>query len=363
MRLRPLFVYGAIVVVTLAAAEFGSRVWMWTAPNAESNAGDRLGNARYAFNFQGPGDLVAGQDGHWVTWWRRPYHVETNTQGFRTGEAPSAGARRIVTVGDSQTFGPYVGSEDTWSAWLQAELRRAPGTAPVQVFNGGVSGYTIADELAWLEDKGAAMKPDLIVLAPFENDIWDYRRVLAGNGTRISGTSAEGGPREWLARVRVALWQNSALYNVASAIKRSMEFAAAGVDLRRGEGDGALARPDPNAEFARYAEAYARDFRAFVAAARAAGIPLAVVSIPAYDTVVEGVAPTVAPLVARLCAELDVPFLDLAPVFTSVPDAGEALYLLQWNSGRDRLDGNGHLSRYGHLVAGKAIARFLAGRF
>ena len=335
---------------------------MWTAPHSDSGIGDRLGSARYGFNFAGPGDLVADQDGHWVIWWRRPYHVETNAMGFRTGEAPRGDARKIVTIGDSQTFGPYVATEDTWSAWLQAELRRRPDAPPIQVFNGGVSGYTMADQLAWLEDKGKAMKPDLIVLAPFENDIWDYRRVLAGNATRISGTSAEGGPGELVARMRVALWQNSALYNVASTIKRSFAFAAAGVNIRRGEGETALIQPEPDAGFGRFAQAYERDFRAFVAGARAAGIPLIAVSIPTFGTIVEGIEPTVAPLVARLCAELGVPYLDLAPVFASIPDAGEALYLLQWHAFNGRLDGNGHLSRYGHLIAGKAVAAFLTGR-
>lgn len=361
MRLRALFVYAAIVTATVAVLELGARVWMWTAPNASDNAGDRLGNARYGFNFEGPGDLAANQDGHWVIWWRRPYHVETDSRGFRTTEAPRADSRKIVTIGDSQTFGPYVATEDTWSAWMQSELRRRPDAAPVQVFKGGVSGYTIADELAWLRDKGLAMRPDLIVLAPFENDIFDYRRVLAGNAKRIAGTSAQGGAGEWIVSARVALWQNSAIYNVASAIKRSLQMAAAGVNLRRGEGEAALVRPDPGDEFARFAAAYECDFRIFAALAREADIPLAVVLIPSYDALVDGAQPTVAPLVARLCAELGVPFLDLTGTFAAIADPAQSLYLLHWVAARGRYEGNGHLSRYGHLVAGKAVAAFVAG--
>ncbi len=361
MHRRNFFLYSLIVVLTLAGAEFGARVWMWHAPHVADYAGDRLGTERYGFNFDGAGDLMPHQDGHWVIWWRRPYHVETNSQGLRSAEEPLPGARRIVAIGDSQTFGPYVASEDTWPAWTQSELRRRPEMPPVQVFNGGVSGYTMADELAWLLDKGVALKPDLVLLGVFENDVLDYRRVLAGRATRISGTSAEGGPGEWLARLRIGLWQNSALYNVASAIKRTILLQAAGIDLRRGEGEAGLVRPDAGADHSRFAAAYERDMREFARVAAAAGIPVAVVSIPSFDIVVAGASADTAPLVARLSAELGLPFLDLAPVFAAVPDPGQALYLLQWDAIRGQLDGNGHLSRFGHLTAGRAVAAWLAG--
>ena len=361
MRRRELYIYLLIVIATVAAAEIGARIWMWSAPHAADSAGDRLGTERYGFNFDGGGDLVPHQDGHWVIWWRRPYHVETNSQGFRTAEEPLPDARKIVAIGDSQTFGPYVASEDTWPAWTQSELRRRPGARAIQVFNGGVSGYTMADELAWLRDKGVALKPDLVLLGVFENDVFDYRRVLAGRATRISGTSADGGPDEWLARLRIGLWQNSALYNVASAIKRGLLLKAAGIDLRNGEGEGALVRPDANAELARFAAAYERDFRDFARIAAAAGIPVAVVSIPNYDTVVAGAPAQTAPLAARLSVELGLPFLDLASAFAAAPDPGQSLYLLQWDAARGQLEGNGHLSRFGHLTAGRAVAAWLAG--
>ncbi len=360
MRRRDLIVYSVIVMATILLAETAARIWMWRAPAATDNAGDTLGTERYGFNFDGPSDLVARQDGHWVIWWRRPYHVETNSQGFRTAEEPIDGARKIVVIGDSQTFGPYVASEDTWSAWTQSELRRRPDAKLVQVFNAGVSGYTIYDELAWLRDKGVPFKPDLIVLGVFENDVFDYRRVLTGNATRISGAVAGGGPSEWIARLRIALWQNSALYNIASAIKRAALLQASGINLRRGEGDAALVHPDSGAETARYVAAYEGDFRAFAQTAVAAGIPVAVVSIPSYDSIVADVRPTTAPVARRLSAEFGFPFLDLEPVFAAIPDAGQALYLLQWDAKKGLLEGNGHLSRFGHLTAGRAVAGWLA---
>ncbi len=347
-------------MVTLAAAELGARAITWSAPFSSDSVGDRMGTERYSFNFDGPGDLMPGQDGHWMIWWRRPYHVETKSQGFRSAEEPDPAARRIVAIGDSITFGPYVASEDTWPAWTQSELRRLPDARPVQVFNGGVSGYTMADELAWLRDKGVALKPDLLVLCAFENDINDYRRVLGGRATRVSGTQADGTSTGWMARLRVGLWQNSALYNVASSIRRKLLLQASGADIRRGEGQQALQRPEPNAEFAIFSASYARDFRQFARVASEAGIPLAVVSIPSFDTIVAAAPATVAPLVAKLTEELGIPFLDLAATFGEIPDPAQSLYLLQWNEARKSHEGNGHLSRFGNLVAGRAVARWIA---
>ncbi|MBI1245735.1 MAG: hypothetical protein GC202_12070 [Alphaproteobacteria bacterium] len=356
MRLRDTLVLSAIIIATAASAELGARVWTWQAPHAADNAGDSLGNERYGFNFKGPGDLIPNQDGHWIIWWRRPYHVETNSQGFRVAEEPAPDSRKIVAIGDSQTFGPYVANEDTWPAWMQSELRRRQDSQSVQVFNAGVSGYTIADELAWLKDKGTRLKPNLILLGVFENDVLDYRRVLSGHATRIAVYDETDG---WLARLRVALWQNSALYNVASALKRRLQFQMSQVDLRRGEGDAALTRPEPNSDFSRYAAAYERDFREFVRVAEEARIPVAVVAIPSYDTIVSGTKAEAAPIVARLCTDLGIPFLDLAPIVAALPDPGQSAYLLQWSSVRRQLDGNGHLSRFGHLHVGHAIAQWI----
>jgi hypothetical protein len=44
----------------------------------------------------------------------------------------------------------------------------------VQVFNAGVSGYSISDELAYPRE-GAVFQPSLVVLAAFENDVLDLR--------------------------------------------------------------------------------------------------------------------------------------------------------------------------------------------
>lgn len=363
MSIKSVLITCTIVVITLIASELGARIWLWTpGTTGPEMTGDSLGNSRYAYEPDAPGDLIPGQNGHWLVWWRRPYSVVTNSQGFRSLEEPQPGFRQIVALGDSQTFGPYVATEDTWPAWTQAELRRIGALGKIQVHNGGISGYTIADEVAWLREKGLALKPDMIVLGVFENDILDYRRILEGRGMRPVASSDRLGEFEGFARdLRTDYLRNLALYALASQLRRKWDLYAANVDIMRGEGDAARERPEVEAaRFKQYAELYERDFREFVRLTKEAGILLAVVALPSSSVLAEGQTAEVGPLAGRLCTELDVPFLDLMPAFEAAEDPAQKFYLLQWSAELNGLTGNGHLSREGHYEIGRRVAAWLA---
>src|SRR5262245_51162087 len=119
MHWRTWGVYGAIVLASLLGAELLVRILEWRPRSGDCAPGDNLGLSRYNYSARGYGDLVPRQDGHWSTWFHRPYHVQTNSVGLRNTEEPSDKAFRILAVGDSQTFGPFVGNEDTWPAWAE----------------------------------------------------------------------------------------------------------------------------------------------------------------------------------------------------------------------------------------------------
>lgn len=104
-----------------------------------------------------------------------PAHVvslRTNNLGLRrdvdTEVARAAGVRRVLVLGDSQTEG-IVENQDTFSALLEAELRRA---TPVEVLNAGVSGYSPLLEWLWWQQRGQPLRPDVILLVLYSgNDI------------------------------------------------------------------------------------------------------------------------------------------------------------------------------------------------
>jgi lysophospholipase L1-like esterase len=102
-----------------------------------------------------------------------------NGQGMRADrdhpyEKPP-GALRIVSLGDSFTVGYEVEVDETFSAVLERELR-ARGD-PVEVLNAGVSGFSTAEELLYLERELWKYEPDLVLVSFFVNDHVDNVRT------------------------------------------------------------------------------------------------------------------------------------------------------------------------------------------
>jgi lysophospholipase L1-like esterase len=343
--------YAVIAVVSLVFAELAARVIDWSPRSRDQASGDSLGLSRYYHSPTGFGDLVPDQDGHWMIWFHRPYHVQTNSVGLRNVEEPAADAFRILALGDSQTFGPYLANEDTWPAWTENHLRQRLGQArPLQVFNAGIAGYTIADELAFLKDKGIAFAPRLVLLAVFENDLSDLRKERAGSLQRPRDATASR-----ISTFVKVVARNSAFVSLAEEVKKKFAFSAAGIDIRRGEGD--IARPPQPTDEPELRARYGELFRETVSLLRAHNVTLAVAFIPSLDALSGERASEVEPIVRALAQETQVPYLDLTEVMRSQPDPAATLFLVQ------RIDGswvgNGHLSRAGNAAIGRAIAEWL----
>lgn len=362
--LKTVGIYAAIIAVTLFAAEMLARIYVWTPFCQAPTVGDRLGDRRYDQSYGGFGDLLPNQDGHWVVWFHRPYHVQTNSVGLRNVEEPSPSAFRILALGDSQTFGPYLANEDTWPAWAENALRTRLGSpGGLQVLNAGIAGYTIADELAYLKEKGVAFRPDLVVLAVFENDLTDlklegkeqFRRKPPPKKKFAPGLSKE-------LRARFALFQ------VVEDIKRSINFAKNRIDIRKGEANpvGPAAGTEagggasqPADELAPLKQRYDRLFDETAALLKSNHIPFAVVFIPAGGDGPEERPSNMAPLIREAARRGGVPLFEATQALRSVPDAAARFYLLQRDPKSGNMTGNGHLSREGNAVIGTAVADWL----
>lgn len=102
-----------------------------------------------------------------------------NSQGFRSDEdftyEKPKGVIRILTLGDSFTIGFEVHKEETYSAVLEDRLRKQGYN--VQVINAGVSGFSNAEELIFLEQEGVKYHPDFVVLGFYDNDLTDNIRA------------------------------------------------------------------------------------------------------------------------------------------------------------------------------------------
>jgi len=352
-KFRQLALYTAIIVGTVVAAESLARIIDWKPQAFDGSAGDGMGPLRYYHSPTGLGDLVPKQNGLWVIWFHRPYNVQTDSVGFRNTEEPDHKLFQILAVGDSQTFGAYLANEDAWPAWTEVYLGQyyAAKNPVARVFNAGIAGYTILDELSYLREKGIRFRPNLVVLAAFENDIDDLRKEKNGVVQR---------PRNDVqsrASIRLkALVRSSALFSIAERLRSHIDLAAAGVDIFRGEPN--VSRPSPViGAKAAFIDRYKILFRETVSLLKAHHIPLAVIFIPAVDDVAGQAPSEVEPVVRELTAETKTPYLDLTPMMKSQPDAPERLYLVQQVNGT--FVGNGHLSREGHAVIGRVLTDWL----
>jgi nucleotide-binding universal stress UspA family protein len=99
----------------------------------------------------------------------------TNNRGLRdtrnfTYDKPPA-TLRVLSLGDSHTQGYEVRQDETFSAVLERYLERQGIKA--QVLNAGVSGFSTAEELVYLQNEGIRYQPDVVVVGFYANDFDD----------------------------------------------------------------------------------------------------------------------------------------------------------------------------------------------
>jgi len=131
-----------------------------------------------------------------MTFWQRSrdgsWKFTINKQGFRSNYdfsyKKSPKMLRVIVLGDSQTQGIEVRQNYTYSAVIEKYLN-AHGYKS-EVFNTGVSGFSTAEELIFIENEGIKYKPDFVVLGFYANDLEDNVKtnifVLKNNELRVT---------------------------------------------------------------------------------------------------------------------------------------------------------------------------------
>jgi len=101
-------------------------------------------------------------------------HFEINALGLRDdpmqSPAKPAGKLRVLMLGDSFVQGYTVERKDLFvdvlENWWKSEGR------DVDVINAGTEGYSTDQEALWLAGPGRAFQPDVVLLFPYENDLY-----------------------------------------------------------------------------------------------------------------------------------------------------------------------------------------------
>jgi hypothetical protein len=280
-----------------------------------------------------------------------PFRI--NGQGMRADhdfvydKAP--GRKRIVSLGDSFTLGYEVDAEQCFSSVLERELR-AQGR-DVEVLNCGVSGYSNAEELLYLERELYKYHPDVILVSFYGNDLADNVRtgLFRLEGDRLvegaSGYVPLGGVANALNTNPALSWlseRSNAFVLVKELATNVLKRRAFESNVEEAEG----ASEDRQAVQAQ--RLAAAIFERMLESTTRNGVPLVIQSIPSYREPPPR-------LVERFpLAEFEVQRPNLH--FLAAKDVLDPLVadtLLYWKRS------HGHWTPVAHETAGKALAELM----
>jgi lysophospholipase L1-like esterase len=153
--------------------------------------------------------------------------VHIDSLGFRgrgTRVAKTPGVVRIVAMGASTTFDPFVRSDDaTWPARTKYWIDTLAPDIEVEVINAGVPGYGIADDFLRMQTDIARLQPDVVIQLHGHNDLFRTLRLAAFPPTysdRPDEIATRSGMVRWLethsllyvkvlARMRAVAWRSA----------------------------------------------------------------------------------------------------------------------------------------------------------
>lgn len=150
--------------------------------------------------------------------------IHVGAEGLRDGDSRPRreDTVRALILGDSHAFGFGVGEDQTLAVQLERILGARFPEVELQVLNGAVPGYGTADQLAYLESRGRALDPDLVLVQfPSVNDLQENlspARAWAVVTDGMLAHEAGGVPSRapWLSRAQRWLKSHSHLGRLAS---------------------------------------------------------------------------------------------------------------------------------------------------
>jgi hypothetical protein len=250
-RIRPVLANGALLVASLTAAlALGEVVMRVARPAPATGAGPALYRHDDLLGWEKRPDVeVRMRADEWdVT-------IATNAHGLRGPPvAERAAGTRILLLGDSFVEGYTVPQEATATAALEHRLRTS-GDAGAEVLNGGTAGYSTDQEVLFYERDGAPLRPDVVVLLFYVNDLWYNTRVGYWRGAKPWFERTDTGPVLQGVPVPRLAWasrETSDWITARSALYRQIRTLATGRSRAEGGTDGtrAAARaPTVPAEF------------------------------------------------------------------------------------------------------------------
>ena len=243
-----------------------------------------------------------------------PVHV--NTQGTRGPEfqvAKPANTIRILSLGDSRTFGWGLSDAETYSRRLEGLLQAYVGPdRRVEVINAGVNAWSYSQILVYFRDFGLRYQPDVVILA--DANLW----------TEFSENNSPEFVKKFMWRVRLKNFlRRFAMYHFVVEVelrkvyeKERLKFLP--VDPAHDTLFKEQQQRDPDAVFRESIEG-------MCLLARTNHIRLVLLYQPALDELAAtGQVPSLLKIKRSVSAKFAVPLVDMTP---ELQPQGKALYL------------------------------------
>jgi GDSL-like Lipase/Acylhydrolase family len=299
------------------------------------------------------------------------HEVSFNSAGMRDREhtfEKRAGTFRILLLGDSFMEALQVPADSMLATLMERDLTRATGR-PVEVINGGVSGWGTGDEPRYLTRYGLAYHPDLVVVAmTLHNDISDNLRrewYTVRDGVLVD---RDPQPKSWLEfkvlQLKAFVASRIQLYQLWRRVRHGREMQQVGQALNSHVVELFTAPSPPN--IAVGWQLTERLLAAIRDTSKAVGSQMAVVLLPlryqlADTTFGSFVKHAEMPpgrmdmyqpqtMIRRMADGLHIPVIDLLPAFQQWTAAGKAPLYLDWD---------GHWNDAGHRLAADAVLKGL----
>ena len=165
------------------------------------------------------------------------WEVALNSEGFRGDEFPATkprGTLRIVSLGDSWTFGHNVNQHDSYPQQLSALLRNESPATNIAVLNLGSLNYSSLEGLELLKRRGLSLDPDIVLIGYGMND-------SALSGWRDKDIVVARPPKRF--KLGRFVMENSELYRLITYLGQLRKFESTTM------GDQLKEIADPNAGF------------------------------------------------------------------------------------------------------------------
>lgn len=241
---------------------------------------------------------------------RKPVHINSRgTRGPEFAVPKPAGVVRILSLGDSKTFGWGAGDQESYSAGLERLLQEKIGATPkVEVINAGVNAWSYPQLKVYLREIGVGFQPDYVLIA--DANLW----------TQFSEDSDPAFVDQMISRVRLKNWlRRSAVYHFVIEVQLAHVYQKyrtkfIPVDPKQDQLFKEAQKSDPDAVFRTAIEETCQ-------LARGAKSQPVVMFIPRQDDLKAGRESNVQKTKRELCTRLGIPWIDTSPELLPVADA------------------------------------------